>query len=82
MRNDNKKIFSHEFSENDVVNYIAFVKKKRARSKNLKIKRKYQILLKRNKRLQTSFRNDKVSMSIKRKRNVVRINDDFFDKIL
>ena len=50
-RNDIKKIFSYEFSENDAVNYIAFVEKKRARSKNLKVKRKYQILLKRNKRL-------------------------------
>ena len=36
-RNDNKKTFSHEFNENDTVNYIAFVKKKRARSKNLKV---------------------------------------------
>ena len=42
--NDNKKIFSHEFSENDVVDYTALVKKKRTRSKNLKVKREYQIL--------------------------------------
>ena len=27
-RNDNKKIFSHEFSENNAVNYIALVEKK------------------------------------------------------
>ena len=50
-RNDNKKTFSYEFSENDVVDYIALVEKKRARNKNLKVKREYQILLKRNKRL-------------------------------
>ena len=50
-RNDNEKIFSHEFSENNAVDYISFVEKKRVRSKNLKIKRKYQILLRRNKRL-------------------------------
>ena len=50
-RNDNKKIFNHAFSENDAVDYIALVEKKRARSKNLKTKRKYQILLKRNKKL-------------------------------
>ena len=30
-----------EFSENDVVNYVAFVEKKRARNKNLKIKRNH-----------------------------------------
>ena len=40
-RNDNEKTFSHEFSENDAVDYIAFVEKKRARSKNLKVKREY-----------------------------------------
>ena len=40
-KNDNKKIFSHEFSENNVVDYTAFVEKNRARSKNLKVKREY-----------------------------------------
>ena len=80
-KDDNKKIFSYEFSENDAVDYTALVKKKRARSKNLKIKKEYQILLKRNKRLQTSFRDDEVSVSFKRKRNVVRTSDDSFDKI-
>ena len=54
-RDDNEKIFNHEFNENDVVDYIALVEKKRARSKNLKVKREYQILLKRNKKLQTFF---------------------------
>ena len=29
-KNDNEKTFSHEFSENDVVDYTAFVEKKRA----------------------------------------------------
>ena len=45
-KDDNEKTFSHKFSENDAVDYIAFVEKKRAQSKNLKIKREYQILLK------------------------------------
>ena len=80
-RNDNEKIFSHEFSENNAVDYTALVEKKRARNKNLKVKRKYQILLKRNKRLQTFFQNEKVSVSIKRMRSAVRASDDFFDKI-
>ena len=35
-RNDNEKIFNYKFSKNDVVDYIAFVEKKRARNKNLK----------------------------------------------
>ena len=68
-RNDNKKIFSHKFSENNAINYAAFVEKKRARNKNLKVKREYQILLKRNKRLQTSFRDDKISVLMKCKRS-------------
>ena len=46
MKNDNEKTFSHKFSENDAVDYIALVKKKRTRNKNLKIKKEYQILLK------------------------------------
>ena len=54
-RNNNEKIFNHEFSENDAVNYTALVEKKRAQSKNLKIKKEYQILLKKNKRLQIFF---------------------------
>ena len=40
-KNDNEKIFNHEFSENDAVDYITLVEKKRARNKNLKVKRKY-----------------------------------------
>ena len=40
-RNDNEKTFNHEFSENNVVDYTALVKKKRARSKNLKVKKEY-----------------------------------------
>ena len=40
-KNDNKKTFSHKFSENDAVDYIALVEEKRARSKNLKVKREY-----------------------------------------
>ena len=40
-RNDNEKIFSHEFNENDVVDFTALVEKKRIRNKNLKIKREY-----------------------------------------
>ena len=79
-KNDNEKIFSHEFSKNDTVNYIALVKKERTRNKNLKIKREYQILLKKNKKLHFSFRNDEISVSIKRKRNADRANNDSFNE--
>ena len=54
-RDDNKKTFNYKFSKNDAVNYTTLIEKKRTRNKNLKIKRKYQILLKRNKRLQISL---------------------------
>ena len=37
-RNDNEKILSYKFSKNDAIDYTALVKKKRARSKNLKVK--------------------------------------------
>ena len=80
-KNDSEKTFNHEFNENDVVDYTALVKKKRAQNKNLKVKREYQILLKRNRRLQILFRNDEISMSIKRRRNVARASNNFFDEI-
>ena len=80
-RNDNKKIFNYKFSENDAVDYTALVEKKRTRSKNLKIKKENQILLKRNKRLQIFFQNNKISVSIRRKCNVARASDNFFDEI-
>ena len=70
-RDDNEETFNHKFSENNVIDYTALVEKERARNKNLEAKREYQILLKRNKRLQIFFRNDEINMSIRRKRSVV-----------
>ena len=52
-KNDNEKNLNYEFSENNAVDYATLVKKKRTQNKNLKIKKEYQILLKKNKRLQT-----------------------------
>ena len=40
-RNDNEKTFNHEFSENNVIDYIVFVERKPARNKNLKTKKEY-----------------------------------------
>ena len=59
-KNNNKKNSNHEFNENDVVDYATLVKKKRTRNKNLKVKKEYQILLKKNKRLQTFIRENKI----------------------
>ena len=80
-RDDNEKIFNYKFSENDAVNYTALIEKKRARNKNLKVKKEYQILLKRNKRLQIFLRDDEISVSIRHRRNAVRASNDSFDKI-
>ena len=52
-KDDNEKNSDHEFNEDDVVDYVALIEKKRARNRNLKVKREYQILLKKNKKLQT-----------------------------
>ena len=51
-KNNNKKNLNYKFNKNDVIDYVALVEKKRAQNKNLKIKKEYQILLKKNKRLQ------------------------------
>ena len=80
-KNDNEKNSNHEISENDAVDYATLVEKKRARNKNLKIKKKYQILLKKNKKLQTFIRKDEIQTSTKRRRNVVLTNADSLDEI-
>ena len=81
-KNNNEKNSNHKFSENDVVDYIALIEKKRTRNKNLKIKKEYQILLKKNKRLQIFIWENKVQTLTKRKRNIVSTNDDFSNEIL
>ena len=59
-KDDNEKSSNHKFSENDVVDYVALVEKKRIQNKNLKVKKEYQILLKKNKKLQTFIREDEI----------------------
>ena len=70
MKDDNEKTFNHKFKENKAVDYTALVEKKRARNKNLKIKKEYQILLKK-KKIADLFSNNEISVLIKRKHNVV-----------
>ena len=55
------------------------LKKKRARNKKLKTKKEYQILLKRNKKSQIFFQDDKVNMLIKCRHTVTLTNDNFFN---
>ena len=79
--NDNEKNLNHEFNENNVVDYATFVKKKRTQNKNLKIKKKYQILLKKNKKLQIFIQKDEIQMSTKCKRNIISTSNDSLNKI-
>ena len=80
-KNDNEKNSNHEFDENDVVDYATLVEKKRARNKNLKVKKEYQILLKKNKRLQTFIQENKIQTSTRRKHNVASTNNNSSDEI-
>ena len=66
MRNNNEKNLNYKFSENNAVDYITLVKKKRTQNKNLKIKREYQILLKKIKNCKFLFEKTK----FKRRQNV------------
>ena len=55
FRNDDENV---AMSSSDNVDYVELVAKKRKKTKNLKIKREYLILQKKNKRLRKSLRND------------------------
>ena len=76
-RSDNDNVVT---SSNDNVDYIKFVVKERTKTKNLKVKRKYLILQKRNKRFLKSIRNDEVETSSTRRRRITEIDEDFFTK--
>ena len=80
-KDNNKKNSDHEFNENDVVDYATLVEKKRARNKNLKVKKEYQILLKKNKKLQTFIRENEIQTSTKLKRNIASTNNDSSNEI-
>ena len=69
-------------SLNDNVNYVELAVKEKVKTKNLKIKRKYLILQKRNKRFLKSIKNDKVETSSTRRRRITKTDEDFLAKIL
>ncbi len=66
---------------NNKVDHAKLVVKKRAKTKNLEVKRKYFILQKRNKRLQKSIRNNKVTSQKQRCKYINNANKDSFDNV-
>ena len=66
---------------NNEVDYAKLVVKKRAKTKNLEVKREHLILQKRNKRLQESIRDDKVASQEQYRRYINNANKDSFDNI-
>ena len=78
FRNDNDDVVT---SSNDNVDYVEFVVKEKAKTKNLKIKREYFILQERNKRLLKLIKNDEVETSSTRRRRITKIDENFFAKV-
>ena len=58
------------------------VVKKRTKTKNLKVKRKYLILQERNKQLLKLIKNDKIEILSTQYCKITKIDEDFFAKIL
>ena len=79
FRNDNDDVVT---SSNDNVDYVEFVVKKKAKTKNLKVKREYFILQERNKRLLKLIKNDEIEASSTRRRKITKINENLLAKIL
>ena len=68
-------------SLNNDVDYVELAVNKRAKTKNLKIKKKYFILQKRNKRFLKSIKNDEIKMSSTRRRRIIKIDENLFTKV-
>ena len=66
---------------NNNVNYVELAVKKKTKTKNLKIKKEYLILQKRNKRFLKLIKNDKVETSSTRRRKIIKIDENFFTKV-
>ena len=67
---------------NDDVDYVELVAKKRTKTKNLKVKKEYFILQKRNKRFLKSIKNDEVETSSTWRRKITEIDENLFAKTL
>ena len=79
FRNDNDNVVT---SSNDNVDYVEFVVKKRTKTKNLKVKRKYFILQKKNRQFLKLIKNDEIEMSSTRRRRIIKIDENLFAKAL
>ena len=66
----------------DDVDYVKFVIKKRIKTKNLKVKKKYFILQKRNKQFLKLIKNNKIETSSTRRRKITKIDKNFLAKTL
>ena len=64
---------------NDNINYIRFIAKK-IKIKNLKVKKKYFILQKKNKRFLKLIKNDKIKTLSTQRHKIIKINKNLFAK--
>ena len=78
FRSDNDDVVT---SSNDNVDYIEFVVKKKVKTKNLKAKKEYLILQKRNKRFLKSIKNDEIETSLTRRRRITKVDENLFIKV-
>ena len=77
FRNDNNDIVT---LSNNNIDYVELVVKKRTKTKNLKIKKKYLILQEKNRRFLKSIKNDEIETSSTRRRRIIKIDENFFMK--
>ena len=68
-------------SLNDNVDYVELVAKKRKKTKNLKIKRKYFILQERNRRLRKFLQNDEIKTQSTRRCKIIKIDEIFLTEV-
>ena len=78
FRNDNNDVV---MLSNDNVDYIKLAVKERAKTKNLKIKKKYLILQEKNRRLLKLIKNDEIKTSSTRRRKIIKIDENLFAKV-
>ena len=78
FRNNNDDVV---MSSNDNVDYTELVVKKKTKTKNLKVKRKYLILQEKNKRFLKLIRNDEVETLLTRRRKITKIDENLFAKV-
>ena len=69
-------------SSSDDVDYVKLVVKKKIKTKNLKVKKKYLILQKRNKRFLKLIRNNEVETLSTRRRRIIKIDENLLAKVL